>query len=215
MKTNYRGWASVLVVGLVSGCSTTGIQQAERTALSLAATQTEVKAASQQVAATMQVVDQLAGASGTDLRPLHAQLGQNLRAVEQQADRAANRADQYQRNAQAYVDAWATEISTIQSSSIRHASAERRAHAVSNFRSISDAAAAAREAYEPFVVDVQGIVQSLGLDLTAGGVEAVKPFVEKARGDAQTLQAAINALLVELDRVKLELSPTSAEPGGV
>jgi hypothetical protein len=170
----------------------------------------ELVAAREQVAATVSVLDQIFAGGAGDLRPLHQQLGRQIRQLENQAQAASRRADAFRANADTYVGAWADELVQITNPEIRKVSEQRRREAIANFGAVEQAAVATREAYRPLLSDVQGIHTLLGQDLTAGGIASAQGQFELAKQDARNLQQRISQLIAELDRVAGELAPRSA-----
>lgn len=195
---------------IVAGCAQTGYQRAERTVQSMDSTRAELVAGREQVASTVSVLDQIFTAGAGDLRPLHQQLGRQIRTLENQANLARRRADAYRANADAYISAWADELVQIRNPAIRQVSEQRRREAMANFGAVEQGAAAVREAYRPFLDDLQGIHALLGQDLTAGGVAAASGQFDQAKQDAQVLQQRIAQLINELDRVASALIPSTA-----
>ena len=197
----------MLLVALGAGCATTGYQRAAKTATGLRDTRAQVVSARQQVADTVGLLDQMVNAPQGDLLPQYQQFAAGVKAIEKAADRAAARANSYRMNKEAYIGAWADELSAIESKEVRTLSAQRRADAMTNFAAIEKTAAATRAAYLPFLRHLQGISQHLGQDLTAGGIDAIKPKAGQARQAAAVLQKQIMATLGELDRVADALAP--------
>lgn len=205
-----RTWLGLTAATLMAaGCATTGYQRAEKTVKSIEATRAELAAGQDLIAETLVALDQLYGAGGGDLRPLHAQLGRHIRMLEQQAVAARRRAEAYRQNANAYVGAWADELAQIANPEIRDVSKARRGETIRNFGAIENAAAKAREAYQPLLEDLRGIHQFLGQDLTARGVSASAGQVAEARKEAAALQQRIDDLIAELDRVSREMTPST------
>lgn len=196
-----------IIVALGAGCATTGYQRAAKTATSLRETRAQVVEARRQVADTLALLDQMVNTPQGDLLPQYQQFAAGVKAIEKAADRAAARADSYRSNKDAYVAAWAEELSAIESREVRTLSAQRRTDAMMNFTAIEKAAAATRAAYMPFLTHLQGISQHLGQDLTAEGIAAMKPKAAEARQAAALLRKQLMSTIAELDRVADTLAP--------
>jgi phage shock protein A len=196
-----------VVACLTTGCSTTGYQRAQKTAESLQATKVALRAADQQVVRTMATCKRMVQTPGADLRPLYEQLKQNVAAIERQAGTARWRANSYRKNANAYLAQWSQELSAIEDDNIRLQSSRRRSEVLAGFHGIERAAAATRQAYPPLLKELNGIVQSLGLDLTPSGVASVRVAHSRALERATALRGSIARLLRELDVVARALQP--------
>jgi hypothetical protein len=209
MKDYSRGAAVVgvaVVACLATGCSTTGYQRAQKTAESLQATKVALKAADQQVVRTMTTCKRMQ-APGADLLPLYEQFKRNVAAIKRQAETARWRANSYRKNANAYLAQWSQELSTIADDDIQMKSAQRRSQVKAGFLNIERAAVATRQAYPPLLKELNGIVQSLGQDLTPSGVASVRAPHSRALERATALQGSIALLLRELDVVTAALRP--------
>ena len=199
--------ALVILTCIAAGCSTTGYNNAQSTSKSLQATRASVAAADSQVVNTVKTLERMYNTPGADLVSLYKQLNKDISQVKKQAKDAQWRATSYRKNANQYLDAWSKELSTIADDSVRIQSAERREQVLAKFRAIERSAAACRQAYGPFIKELDGIAQYLGQDLTAQGLTAMTPQGKNARARATALRQTFSLIARDIDLVAADLAP--------
>ena len=199
-----RAAITILLACLTAGCATRGYQRAEQTVQSLQATRAELDAADQQVVRTITTLGRIASLAGENPAPEYAQLCKDVKAIEDQAGLARQRADAYREDAEAYVDAWQKELDRMQGGVFMR-SAMERSMVMAQFRQIEQLAAGTRQAYGPLIIELQGILRDLGRDLTPAGVAAVNPQIARSREIAMVLRERMAVLIQGLDVVSATL----------
>jgi hypothetical protein len=86
----------------------------------------------------------------------------------------------------------------MQSKEIRSGLTERRAAVKKNYDALTELAQKTRDAYDPFLRDLQEIKKALSIDMSKGGVSALQPAFSRAHADGQALGAQIDALNAKL-----------------
>ena len=190
------------------GCTTTGYQQAGKTANSMASTRDELLHTRQQIARTVGSLDKLVNDPGEDLRPEYIEFEKDIKTTKSFAKRVQSRANWMQKQGASYFAGWADEISSISNPDLQAQSDWRRKESIISWSNINLAMQEAADAYEPLLADLEDLQSALKQDLTAAGLEAVSGQVSATKRDAQALQKKINSVIMEIQRVTQEIAPT-------
>jgi chromosome segregation ATPase len=203
------------VLAVLAGCETSEGRQAKvarRAVTSLEGTREQLIQADQQVDAALASMDRLA-AQPRDLKQSYRAYAGEVSKTVEEADEAEERADEMRERWQEYITSWEQEADRIRSDQLRAGATERRQSVRDNYNRLRDVANNTRQAYEPFLRQLQDIQRALSLDLTPAGVEAAKPAMETARQTGAQLKEQIDAFIQELDSVSAARAtqPTPSE----
>jgi len=207
------GLAGVL---LGTGCSSdSGGRSAEsqKTAVSLKDTRQELVKAKTEVNDATAALDRLS-AQGGNLEQSFKQYTVAVKDVQASGDRARARAQAMRENARQYVAKWEKEMNQVTSPELRAGAAERRQRVKDSFDGIVSTGRSVRDAYQPFLKDLQDIHLALANDLTPGGVGAAKAAIDDAKAEGKTLNERIDALIAKLDEVSSGMSTSNASAAG-
>lgn len=206
------GSCAVWLVALaVVGCGSSGPKGPGRTAKavdSFADTKKHITNANKQVKATNDSLAKLtaAGAGGGDLRSLFNKYVDNVNKTEAMAKGAKARTDAMRKNTDAYVAEWQKEVSKITDEDLRKMSQDRAAAAKADFEKIRAAAAAAREAYDPYMQGLKDVQNYLTNDLTASGVQSIGAKANDTIAKGNVLQQRLTAAQAEVDTLSTQWS---------
>jgi uncharacterized protein YukE len=107
----------------------------------------------------------------------------------------------------AYLEEWNKKAKAVSSPEIQKHMEERAAAVQRVLESIQPAGQAAREAFGPFLTELQDIDKLLSVDLSASGVAAATPIAEKAMGHGTTVLQNIDSVIASLTQIRDQVSP--------
>lgn len=216
-----RVWTGIGVLGtalaVLAGCETSEGRQAKvarRAVTSLEDTREQLVQAEHQVDAALISMDRLA-AQPRDLKQTYKAYASEVSKTVNEADEAEQRADEMRERWQEYITNWEQEADRIRSEQLRAGATERRQGVRDNYNRLRDVANNTRQAYDPFLRQLQDIRRALSLDLTPAGVEAAKPAMETAREAGAHLKEQIDAFIQELDSVSAARATQPTTPESV
>jgi hypothetical protein len=200
----------VLVAALAAtfGCGNKGqpARESTRAIQSLADTRKALVSAKSQVESTLTAMNNLSGTG--NLKTNFSRFTSAVDKTESDAARARKRAEEMRDSATQYISRWETEMQQVSNPELRASAAERRARVQSNFDDIQRTARETRDAYQPFMQDLQDVRKTLKVDLTPNGVQTVRPVMDKANADGRNLIQRLDALIAELDEVTAGMTPS-------
>jgi len=200
--------AAVVALGVAvgvsaGGCSSDGggkTEESKQAVTSISSTRSELAKAKQGVNNAVASMDKLTTA-GSNLEPAFKQYSADVKAVQASGDRARERAQAFRDKARQYVANWEKEVEQMQSPELRAGAAQRREKVKDNFDKIKETGRSVRDAYQPFLRDLQEIQRALANDLTPAGVDSAKLAINKAKTEGATLNQRIDTLIAQLDEV--------------
>lgn len=201
------------VVGLIClfisfglGCSSSGrASESEKAVSSMKDTRAQLANAKTEVNDAMASLDALA--SGSNLQKSFSAYDKDVTNVKAAGDKARARWQSMQENGKAYIARWQTEAAQIQNPEIKSSMEQRRQRVADNYEKIKTTAQATKDAYQPFLQQLQSIQKALSLDLSQAGASALQPEMAKAKTQGQTLNQKIDALISQLDEIMGGMSP--------
>jgi hypothetical protein len=106
-----------------------------------------------------------------------------------------------------YIELWAKEADKTQNPAVQQTMDQRRQSISSDFEKLRGMAQDVRDAYQPYLQDLQSIQKAMTLDLTPAGVKALQPSIDQAKSDGDTVVHKLDALGIELDKLAGNMSP--------
>ena len=208
-----RGITSVLVLALVGiicgGCSSggnSGTQMAEgkQAVEGFKKTQEALVNAQKQVDETTAAMNALSGAG--DLPAANKKFNSEVSDLRKSAEGAKKRGEAMRAKQEAFVDKWRKEMSTIKDPALQSTLESRRAAVRANFEKVRNAGEAVRDAYAPFMAQIEEVQKTLAINLSQPTVAGIKPTLDRANASAATLKQKIAALQTELNNIQSGLS---------
>jgi hypothetical protein len=203
------GYIRTLVVmcGVASGILSTGCSsndngrtaESNKATTSMKDTRTELVKAKGQVNNAVAALDKLS--AGGNLQQNFKTYTAAVKDVQTAGDKARARATAMKENGRAYVAKWEKEMDQVSNPELRAGAAARRQKIKANYESILASGRSVRDAYQPFLKDLQDIQRALASDLTPGGVSAAAPAIDKTKSEGMALNERIDALIAKLDDV--------------
>jgi len=172
--------ALVLVCGLGAGVVFTGCAkdegsgrtvESEKAIVSLKGTRQELVKSKAEVNDAITALGRLE-AGGGNLPQTYKQYTAAVKDVQAAGDRARTRAQEMRANGRAYVAKWEKEMDQVTNPELRAGASARRQGIKENYEEIVAAGRGARDAYQPFLKDLQDIQRALASDLTPAGIDA-------------------------------------------
>jgi len=196
-------------LALLAGCSSNGkpAKESAQTVQGLGDTRKALVRAKEQVNETTAAMNALSSGGG-DVKSNYARFNQAVAETQRQREMARKRGAEMREQADAYIAAWQREMADVDNPELRAGVEARREKVRQNFDAIRTSAQATRDAYEPYMKDLQDIQKVLGMDLTPQGVQTVRPVIDKANADARVVNERLDALIAQLDNVSAGMTPT-------
>jgi hypothetical protein len=145
----------------------------------------------------------------TDPQTPPAELRSTFDAYSDQLARMTQRSEQLRREAEqmrdsraAYFAKWEEKAAEIDNPSIRASVEARKARLRAAHDRITTGALAARDAYEPFMRDLQDVRKYLAADLSPSSVQMLGDVGKKANTEGAVVKQRVNAVVAELDAVE-------------
>ena len=198
---------------LLTGCSSDNsegakTQESQKAGVSLKATRQELVKSKAEVNQAIAALDKLA--AGGNLPESYKQYSTAVTNVEAAGTRARTRAQEMRANGRAYVTKWEQETEQVSSPELRAGAAARRQGIKEHYEEIVTAGQAVRDAYQPFLKDLQDIRRALASDLTPAGIESAKLAMDKSKTEGETLNEKIDVVIAKLDEVAGGMSSSGA-----
>jgi hypothetical protein len=194
------------VVGIATGCASTGNDKAASTAKSLAKSSKMIEKSNVLIDQTLAVLNDLISNPNPDLRKQFKAFNSSVNNLGSTARNVSSEAEAMKSQGAAYFVTWDKETAMIQNEDIRHRSEAREQEVASNFARISQQYDETRTAFQPFMSDLRDVQKFLGTDLTAGGLAAIKDVAAKATKEAVPLKKSIGKLADEFKSMGLSMS---------
>lgn len=182
---------------LIAGCASTSLERQDATSTSLVELRDAMIATRGQIAQTLASLDALTNASPDNLRDAYRQYARDADTIAQQALTVDKESRQMQQRSDAWLSGWQNSQADVDNAELKAIGERRRAEALERFQNIDGSFAAAREAFAPFIANLQDVKTVVGNDLTPNGVTAVAKSAVVANA-AQSGAAAARALDVTI-----------------
>jgi uncharacterized coiled-coil DUF342 family protein len=208
--------AAVAIVAAVvtsTGCNSapTGQQAAEKASVGLHELRDEIIATRQAANMCSASLDGLMTGKGP-LRERYETYAKSLKTLKGKRDDTRERYQSMAAKAQDYLDKWDAEIAKIGDDDLRANAAKRHEKVEQACKDIRDKLGVAREAFVPYVKELEDIDTYLQSDLTEDGVKASTPKMQKAIADASTIQGPIDSAIATIEHLSRALSSASQAP---
>jgi hypothetical protein len=181
--------------------SAQGASSALGGATSSGAFRQDLVAAQQQIDRTLASLRALSNPSTTDLRAAYDDYSTQLARMGDHADKLRREADAMRASRNAYFAQWEEKVSEIENPTIRATAEAKRNKLRESHERIATEAGQARDAYEPFMRDLQDVRKFLGGDLSKQSVSMLGDVQRKAVASGGTVKEKIGVIIAELDAI--------------
>ena len=158
--------------------------------------------AQQQIDSTLASLNALTDPNPQDLRGAYDKYADNLARMQQHAEGMKKEAEAMRNSRDTYFAAWEEKATEIDNPTIRASAEARRKRLRDGQEQISTATGEAKDAYVPFMKDLQDIKKYLATDLSKSSVADLAEAAKKVQADGQTVKAKLDAVAKALDAVQ-------------
>jgi DNA repair exonuclease SbcCD ATPase subunit len=202
-----------MMAGSILGCASSGRSaESEKAIGSMQDVINQLDTAKAQITKANTNLDALS--TSPDLTAAFKNLSDSANEIKSGGDAARERWASMQARGQEYVAKWQADMETIQSPEIKQSMEQRRELVRANYAKITEAAKQTREAYDPYLKDLQDIQKALSMDMNPAGVKAMASPIAKGKADGQTLLKAVDLLQTQLKDVMKGMTPPSTPTTG-
>jgi hypothetical protein len=158
--------------------------------------------AQQQIDSTLASLNALTDPNQQDLRGAYDKYADNLARMQQHAEGMKREAESMRNSRDTYFAAWEEKATEIDNPTIRASAEARRKRLRDGQEQISTATGEAKDAYVPFMKDLQDIKKYLATDLSKSSVADLGDAAKKVQADGQAVKAKLDAVAKALDAVQ-------------
>lgn len=198
---------AVSLAALLGGCATAGHQRAGSAAASLRQGAEQLSRSATHLDNALVSLAALLDAPAGDLKPQFNTYQTSANRLESAAREFHSRWLAIQRQANAYLQQWDSDLALIQNADIRQRSAARKGEVQEQFNRTQTAAGKLRADWEPVVSDLKDLRTALGADLTPAGVDNLRAEGRRVSARGVRLREGITSLAVEYQQLASGLSP--------
>ena len=177
----------------------------------------DLVASKDQIDRSLAALTELADPNQTDLTAAYKRFNDQLTRMNQQSQKIKAEADAMRQAREAYFSKWDARLAATENPTIRAEAESKRARLRAGQEKIAADAALAREAYQPFIIDLEDTRKFIGTDVSKESASVLAPTVKKAQQDGTLLKQRIDAVIAGLDAVEGKpttrpSSPAAAQP---
>jgi hypothetical protein len=137
-----------------------------------------------------------------DIRGAYDKYCDQLARMQQHSETMRREAEAMRGSRDVYFETWERKLVEIDNPKIRQSAEARRRRLRDAHESITTASLEARDAYAPFMKDLQDIRKYLAADLTKSGAADIADASKRVRADGAVVREKIGNILVVLDQVQ-------------
>jgi hypothetical protein len=152
-----------------------------------------------QIDQCLSALTELADPNQTDLRASYKRYGEQIERLSRQSQRIQAEADAMRQARSAYFAKWDAHIAQTPNPTIRAEAESRRTRLRAAQDRISADAAEAKEAFQPFMTNLQDVRTFLAKELSRDTTSILGPAVRKAQADGSILKQRLDAVIADLD----------------
>jgi hypothetical protein len=168
-----------------------------------------IATAQQQIDATLASLTALTDPNQQDLRGAYDKYSDNVARLQQHAETMKKTSEAMRNSRDAYFAGWEEKASEIDNPTIRASAEGRRMRLRDAQQQISVASGEAKDAYVPFMKDLQDIKKYLATDLSKSSVADLGQAAKKVQADGADVKAKLDAVGKSLDNVQ---NPPATNP---
>ncbi|WP_169924105.1 DUF2959 family protein [Sulfurifustis variabilis] len=198
-----------MVAVSVAGCASTPVERKEASLVDLHDSMVAIRG---QIDKTLASLNGLTSASPDRLPATYQQFAKDTDKIAEQAATVDEESRQLQTRSAEWLAGWRKSQAEVQDPELKALSERRHAQALERIQNIDRSLAEAREAFAPFVANLQDVKQVVGNDLTPNGVAAVSgtAVVQNANQAGGAAARALDATIADLEVLTQTLTPVSS-----
>jgi hypothetical protein len=160
-----------------------------------------IVASQEQIDKTLAALADLTDPTQTDIRGAYDRYCDQLARMDDHARIMKTEADSMRASRDQYFGKWEEKVTEIDNPTIRASAEARRKRLRDAHERIVTTSGAARDAYEPFMKDLQDIKKFLASDLSKNAVADIGDAAKKVQADGATVKDKLAAVVATLDSV--------------
>lgn len=192
---------ALTAAAVLSGCATSGYQQADKAGQGIANFRDAIVNGKQAIDVTVKALDQVAVTANTDPRKAFEQYSKSVAGLESAAARARECSADVKAQGKAYFARWEKDLAEVKNEDIRKLALQRKAKLQETFESIRRYTEPIKAQFDPWMSDLKDLQKYLANDLTIQGVDAAKGLFVKTQAGGMEVQKSMDALVNELNTV--------------
>jgi|SRR5688572_4950944 len=169
---------------------------------SLEAYRSRLVAGQEQIDKTLASLSELTAPNQTDIRGAYDRYCDDLARMVEHSETMKREAESMRATRDEYFGKWEEKVTEIDNPTIRQSAEARRKRLRDAHERIISTSGAARDAYEPFMKDLQDIKKFLANDLSKGGIADLSDAARKVQGDGAVVKQKIGDIITTLDSVQ-------------
>ena len=204
------GWVGAVVAAvLVAGCASTAVERKDATSGSMVDVRESLVATRGQIDQTLASLNGLIGAPPDRLRDAYQQYAKDADKIAQQAATVDKESRLMRQRSNEWLTGWQKSQGDVATPELKALSERRRATALERFQSIEASLAVAREAFTPFIANLQDVRRVVGNDLTPSSVAAVSgtAVVQNANQRGAEAASALDIAIADFRVLTQTLAP--------
>ena len=208
-----RNWVGAIVLAFwAAGCASTPVERQDAASNSLVELRNSMIATRGQIEQTLASLSELTRASADDLRAAFEQYAEDADKIAAQAVTVDEESRRMRDRSDEWFAGWKNSQDDVNNPELKALGERRREQALQRFLNIDGSFAAAREAFAPFIANLQDVKRVVGNDLTPNGVAAVSgtEVVQNANQNGAAAALALDVTIADLDVLTRTLTPSAS-----
>jgi len=185
-------------------------EQAEKVAQRMLDFDKALTQASTQIEVTLTSMNAIATAAPADMASKYKDFTSQVKKLQGMADKAKAQSQKSAAQREEYLKQWQASQAKIQNPELQAASEARRNELMPKIDAIKTSLGAARDAFGPFMQDLNDLVLYFGDNLSASGMTGAKPLMEKCDTDGTSVKTNIAAGQTAIKDLASSISPSGA-----
>ena len=212
MKSNwYRGAvvSALVVIGLLVSVAPVAAQSkaSAKSVDSLNAVIKQLTKAKDQVKSAMDSLNALTAGGDANLKKNYDNFAKQVAGLNKTKQAASSRAEDMKARREAYLAEWQKKSQEVTNPDIQAHMQARAEEVKKTFEGMQPAADSLREAFPPFLSDLNDIQKLLSVDLSAAGVSSAAPIGQKAVANGNTIMQSLDTMLTTLTGIRDQVAP--------
>jgi len=211
MKALKYSFALALMLALsLSLVGAAAPEQAEKVAQRMLDFDKALTQASTQIEVTLTSMNAIGTAAPADMASKYKDFTGQVKKLQGMADKAKAQSQKSAAQREEYLKQWQASQAKIQNPELQAASEARRNELMPKIDAIKTSLGAARDAFGPFMQDLNDLVLYFGDNLSASGMTGAKPLMEKCNTTGATVKTDIASGQTAIKDLANSISPSGA-----
>lgn len=196
----------ILIAGIISSCSSTGIERSEKATTTMEAMDNYIKLVVVQLDATGASLDELMRPGQQDVIKTFDLYSSNVKKLEVMEKDFAKHAESMKTRGNEYFEEWQKEGKQYKNYRIQQLSDQRRNDLLEYYKRIAENSVGLNNAFKVYVSNVKEIQFYLSNDLTTKGIVAITALSQRVVSDGDNLKMSIKNVQTAIDKVRSEMA---------